>query len=1280
MSVPSRHPWSRALAAALTVALALLAAAPTFAVAPKEARDRLDLLVWVDPSLRVVEVPADAAVAGEALEAYPAMEAFRASHGGAWRFTVDLRRGVTSLLDGGAIPIIPGRANDLPWDAVAPGCASADCLPVATVERLARAFIDASSEALGVRSADLELDPVGSGPFGDSLYFLRFQWTVGGVPVEHASVYVRINGGNLIQLATERVGKASLSVEPTLTSADARAVLAGYLGPFGSGRDRLLDPGSLVVVPVTPAGQDADVFAAPVGAGIGFRLAWRVAFAREDVVGTWEGVVDAHSGELLRFVDTNRYGRVHGGAYPGDNHAGEADRPFPFADTGLPAPDQYADAGGQFPGSSATTTLQGRYARIVDSCGDISNATSSGDVDFGLGAGTDCAVPAGNTGGPGNTHSARTQYYHLTTANLRAQAWLPGNSWLQSSYITVYTNQSPWCNATSGGDSLNFYKAASGCWNLGEIPGVALHEWGHSLDDFDGSGGDSRPVETYADWMAALHLHDSCVGRGFLLSGNCSGYGDACTSCTGIRDIDYTRHAANTPWSAANYGTVWQNSGSSYYGPCGIGAHAEGAIAAQALWDFVNRELTAAPHNLDLATAWLVGDRLWYLTIPTLGYDMYTCSPPSSNGCGGSSLFNVMRAVDDDGDGTANGTPHASAIFAALAAHNIACGAAGDASNQDHTSCPTLAAPTLAGDGQNNTAVLTWPAVPGAARYAVFRSDIGCDAGMTRIAVVSSPGYTDTTVVNGIVYHYVVQALGTTDACAGPVSACAVVTPVPCSDPAAPTTLGAAAAGDNRIDLTWSSSDPAAASFNVYRAVGTCPQAAYALVASGVTSTGYTDTGVSGGLDYAYVVAAVDATGGCESPATSCAQARTTGSCVEPPAFAGVGSVTNPGLATCTLDLAWGPATTYCGGPARYHVYRSTTPGFTPGPANLVAANLAGTTYSDAVALVYGETSYYVVRATDAANAVQDDNSVEVASSPTGPIGIGTWSDDAGDTGAAALEPVAPWTVVTSGGHAGARAYATPSYGDDLCVALTSGTLHVGADAQLAFWSKYGIESGWDKGEVQISSDGGTTWARVQVSYPGSSSYTSDACGLPAGTYFTGTGSSYAQYSASLATWANQDVRVRWLLSSDTSLNGSGWYVDDVTVSNVEVPTSCETGGATMPAAFAKVAPADSAPGQPTTLTLVWGASSGATDYELCVDTVDNDACDGAWSSTGGATSAALVGLAEPTTHAWQARAVNAFGTTEADGGAWSVFTTTATLFADGFEAGDTAAWSAQEP
>ena len=186
--------------------VALVAAAPTFALTPKEARDQLDLLVYVDPGLRVVEVNVDATGYNGPLPGRQAMQDFRVEHGLAWRFTVDLRRGVTSLLDGGAIPFIPGPANDLAWEDFAPGCSSYECLPVATVEALARDFIETNSEALGLHAADLRLVPEGSGPFGDHLYFLRFESTIGGLAVDHASVYVRINSGNLIQLATERVG------------------------------------------------------------------------------------------------------------------------------------------------------------------------------------------------------------------------------------------------------------------------------------------------------------------------------------------------------------------------------------------------------------------------------------------------------------------------------------------------------------------------------------------------------------------------------------------------------------------------------------------------------------------------------------------------------------------------------------------------------------------------------------------------------------------------------------------------------------------------------------------------------------------------------------------------------------------------------------------------------------------------------------------------------------------------------------------------------------------
>jgi len=1262
----------------LTVVVALCAAT-ALALTPKEPQDELDLLVFIDPQLRLVEVAADPSGHGESNPAFEAMDAFRATHGADWKFTVDLRRGVPTLLGGGAMAFIPGTANDLSWEQYAPGCRQNQCIPVARVEALGREFLDRNSSIFGVSSADLELDPAGSGPFGDSMYFLRFQWMVGGVPVEHGSVFFRINRGNLIQVATQAIGPTDINPTPSLSAADARTVVEDYLGPFGGAGDQLVDAGSLHILPVTPASQDPDNFTGSVGTGIDYRLSYRFAFHRKDVIGTWEALVDAHTGELIRFVDTDRYGRVHGGAYKGDNNIDESDRPFPFADTGLPAPDDYADSGGLFPGDNATSRLRGKYARINDSCGTISNTTTTGDVDFSLGSGTDCAVPPANTGGPGNTHAARTEYYHLTNANLRAQAWLPGNSWLQNSYITINTNQSPGtCNASSGGDTLYFYKAGSNCLNLGEVPGVSVHEWGHSLDNFDGSGGQSRPVETYADWMAALHLRDSCIGGGFYLVGTCLGYGDPCTSCNGVREIDYGLHQSNTPWTAANFGSVWSCGAGGYQGPCGVSDHCESGISSQALWDFVNRKLSVAPYNMDQRSAWILADRLWYLGISTLGYNMYTCSRPASDGCGGTSLYSVMMAIDDDGDGTANGTPHAGAIFSALDDHNIACGAAGDPQNQDQTSCPSLGATTITGEGLNNEAEISWTAVANATRYHVYRNDIGCDASYTRIAEVNAPAtsYTDTTVVNGIQYYFVVQALSATDGCTGPVSNCETVMPVPCIPPGSPTGLSASPNGDNRISLSWTSPGPDADSYNIYRAIGTCPQPSYELIATGISGTGYVDVTVSGGLDYSYVVAARDITGGCESAFSGCADAQTTGDCLEAPVFDGVQTVTNPGSDTCTLDLGWNAASPYCGSTVSYNVYRSTTTGFTPTPVNRITSGVMGTTFSDTDTIEYGTTYFYVVRSVDQSNGSEDLNLVEISNSPTGPISIGTWSDDAGDTGAAQLNPTSPWSIHSSGGSTGPKVYATGDYGNNTCAAVTTPAMQLGTDPQLSFWSRYDIEYNWDKGEVQISTNGGTSWTRVPLSYPGSVSNTNDECNLGSGTFFNGTDTSYDQYTASLTTWANNEVMLRWLISSDGYVTDSGWWVDDIDITNVEVPSQCTSGTSPLPGFFGKTSPDDGATGQPLGLTLSWAASAGAAGYEYCIDTVDNGTCDGSWTVVGNNVNVNPAGLAEWSTYFWQVRAVNADGSTEADGGVWWSFITTPLLLQADFETGDLSDWS----
>ncbi len=601
------------------------------------------------------------------------------------------------------------------------------------------------------------------------------------IPVEKGSIYFRINNGNLIQVASTRVAPITLDTTPSFTLETAWQILSGYLGDAGiSEKDNILNRGALVIIPTTKAGFNPNVYSGNIGEMNSFDLAYRLVFRRPGVNGTWEAIIDAHSGEILRFVDTNRYGSVHGGVYTTDGFPPEADRPFPFADIGGGL---YSSEGGTFAGNNATVTLVGKYTHIEDDCGSISNTTTTGDVDFGMSSGTDCTTPTPNNGGPGNTHSARTLFYMATAVNMKARTYLPTNTWLNTDYITCIVNQSAWCNATSGGGTINFYQSTYDCNNLGEIPGVALHEWGHSMDDYDGSGSDSPPVETRADWTATLQTHDSCTGRGAFISGVCDGYGDPCTDCSGIRDADRTKHTNTSPWTAANGdGDVYDCGGSgSYDGPCGWEDHCESGISTQALWELVMTDLPALS-GMDVTSAWMLVDRLFYSSMPTLG-DMYTCTPPTSNGCGGTSIYTTFRAVDDTGDGTANGTPHAAAIFSALNRHNIACGAVGDTTNQNQTSCPSLAQVVATGVAGSNSSILSWGAITNATRYFVFRNDTGCDAGFTRIATVAAPTvtYTDLTGTNGLTSYYRVQAVTDNDSCVGPMSACVSVTPQPCA-------------------------------------------------------------------------------------------------------------------------------------------------------------------------------------------------------------------------------------------------------------------------------------------------------------------------------------------------------------------------------------------------------------------------------------------------------------------------------------------------------------------
>lgn len=95
-----------------------------------------------------------------------------------------------------------------------------------------------------------------------------------------------------------------------------------------------------------------------------------------------------------------------------------------------------------------------------------------------------------------------------------------------------------------------------------------------------------------------------------------------------------------------------------------------------------------------------------------------------------------------------------------------------------------------------------------------------------------------------------------------------------------------------------------------------------------------------------------------------------------------------------------------------------------------------------------------------------------------------------------------------------------------------------------------------------------------------------------------------------------------------------------------------------MPGAFNKLTPIDLSAFQSVwTITLTWGESMGATEYEVCFDKTDDDICDSSWTSAGANTSAEITYLEANTTYFWQVRATDG-EPIEADEGAWWEFTT----------------------
>jgi PKD repeat protein len=181
----------------------------------------------------------------------------------------------------------------------------------------------------------------------------------------------------------------------------------------------------------------------------------------------------------------------------------------------------------------------------------------------------------------------------------------------------------------------------------------------------------------------------------------------------------------------------------------------------------------------------------------------------------------------------------------------------------------------------------------------------------------------------------------------------------------------------------------------------------------------------------------------------------------------------------------------------------------------------------------------FSVRSADAAgNATTDDNAglyytfstagrdyafgpEDVESGPGSWTATGQWHVDA----CKFFSPLHAWKAGSTT-CPGQYAASTDSY-------LTSPVFALGAPGHgqhLRYREWYNTESGYDWCTAQISTDGGSTWTTL-------------------GAHYAGLGASWSLRDFDLAAFSGANVRLRFWLHADGSIQNEGWYVDDIEVS-----------------------------------------------------------------------------------------------------------------------------------
>lgn len=250
-----------------------------------------------------------------------------------------------------------------------------------------------------------------------------------------------------------------------------------------------------------------------------------------------------------------------------------------------------------------------------------------------------------------------------------------------------------------------------------------------------------------------------------------------------------------------------------------------------------------------------------------------------------------------------------------------------------------------------NAITLDWNPALAALTYNVKRATVS-GGPYTTIASVPVNTFTDSNVVSGTTYYYVVSGVSSLGEGSNSLEAGAA----PCNVPLPPANV-VAGGSNSQITVTWSPS-AGAASYNVYRFTSDTPPV---LIGADITTTNFTDAPLGAAITNFYLVTAASA---CNRSGWSAFAAGIT----TPAAPTGLVALSE----NSEVSLGWNASP----GSTAFDVKRSTANG---GPYSTIASNVSETAYFDS-AVAAGTAYYYVVSALNSGG--EGPNSAQVSATP----------------------------------------------------------------------------------------------------------------------------------------------------------------------------------------------------------------------------------------------------------------------------------------------------------